>query len=80
MRAGFSVERVRAEAVIQGQPGQFGLPTLVKLMRQRFMEMGTSTEGQLDDLVRRLEDEERASTEVYVRDMSFCVWGAKTLG
>jgi SAM-dependent methyltransferase len=75
--AGLEFERVRAEAVIQGQGTQYPLPELLKLLRQRMVAAGIATEDEVDSLMARLDTETLGPTSVYVSDISFCAWARK---
>jgi SAM-dependent methyltransferase len=75
--AGLELERIRAEAVIQGQGTQYPLPALLQLLQSRVIAAGIATQVEVDELVARLEGESHDPTRVYVSDMSFCAWGRK---
>ena len=57
--AGLRFERIRAEAVIQGQGSQFPLSGMLKLLQNRFISAGIATEEEVDFLAARLEAESR---------------------
>ena len=76
-QAGLRFERIRAEAVIQGQGTQYPLSGLLKLMQARVISAGIATRDEVDSLSARLETERRDPTCVYVSDMSFCAWAYK---
>jgi hypothetical protein len=75
--AGFRFDRVRAEAVIEGQGKQFSPATLVNLMRPRLVSNGIADEVTIDALLQRIEAERASPTDVYVGAMSFCAWASK---
>ena len=79
VQAGFVFERIRAEAIIQGQGTQFPLAELVKLMMPRMVRHGVATEAELDveSLVQRLAAERSDPTRVYASDMAVCAWAHK---
>ena len=74
-RAGFRFERVRAEAVIQGQGAQFPLSGLLGLLRPRLIATGVASAAEIDVLLPRIDVEARVATAVYISEMSFCAWG-----
>jgi cyclopropane fatty-acyl-phospholipid synthase-like methyltransferase len=76
-KAGLRFERVRAEAVIQGQGTQFPLAALLKLMQSRVVAAGIASEAEVDALAARVDAERPDPTCVYVGDMSFCAWARK---
>ncbi|MGC4115188.1 MAG: methyltransferase domain-containing protein [Myxococcales bacterium] len=76
-RAGLRFERVRAEAVIEGQGSQYPLAQLLRLMQARVVAAGIATESELTSLAAQLDEESRAPTSVYVSAMSFCAWARK---
>ena len=76
-QAGLNFERIRAEAVIQGQGTQFPLSGLLRLVQARVISAGIATQDEVDSLAARLEAESRDPTSVYVSDMSFCAWARK---
>jgi hypothetical protein len=77
VEAGLEFEKIRAEAVIQGQGTQYPLPALLQLLQSRVIAAGIATQPEVDGLVTRLGDESRDPTRVYVSEMSFCAWGRK---
>lgn len=77
VQAGLTFERIRAEAVIQGQGTQYPLAALMKMLQSRFIANGIATPADVDSLVARLDAESRDPTSVYVSDMSFCAWAHK---
>lgn len=76
-RAGLSFQRVRAEAVIQGQGTQYPLSALLELLQARVISAGIATRDEVESLVARLQAERRDPTSVYVSEMSFCAWARK---
>ncbi len=77
VQAGLRFERIRAEAVIQGQGTQYPLSGLLKLLQARVISTGIATQDEVDSLAARLEAESRDPTSVYVSEMSFCSWAHK---
>ncbi|TNE48654.1 MAG: methyltransferase domain-containing protein [Deltaproteobacteria bacterium] len=75
--AGLQFKGIRANAVIEGQPGQFPLSALVKMMGPRILSSGTATQAEVDALVGQMEEEALDPTKVYVWTMSFCAWATK---
>ncbi|MBM4269711.1 MAG: methyltransferase domain-containing protein [Deltaproteobacteria bacterium] len=75
--AGLTFERIRAEAVIQGQGTQYPLRDLLGLLRSRLITAGVATQAEVDALAAGLEAESLDRTSVYVSEMSFCAWGRK---
>jgi len=78
VKAGLRFERIRAEAVIQGQGTQFPLSALLKLVQPRVISAGIATQAEIDSLAARLDAESRDPTCVYVSEMSFCAWAHKS--
>jgi ubiquinone/menaquinone biosynthesis C-methylase UbiE len=77
VQAGFRFERVRAEAVIQGQGTQFPLATLLGLVRARIVATGVATDADIDAIGRELAAETADATALYVSEMAFCAWGVE---
>ncbi|MEM8963776.1 MAG: methyltransferase domain-containing protein [Acidobacteriota bacterium] len=77
VQAGLRFERIRAEAVIQGQGTQFPLAELLKLVQARVIATGIATQDEVDSLAVRLDEESRDPTSIYVSEMSFCAWAYK---
>ncbi|MEM6454374.1 MAG: methyltransferase domain-containing protein [Acidobacteriota bacterium] len=77
VQAGLQFERIRAEAVIQGQGTQYPLPELLKLVQARVISAGIATQDEVDALAARLVVESADPTAVYVSEMSFCAWAYK---
>ena len=78
INAGLSFDRIRAEAVIQGQGTQYRLAELLKLVQARIISAGIASQEEVDALAARLDAESQNSALVHVSDMSFCAWGQKT--
>ena len=76
-KAGLKFERIRAEAVIEGQGTQFPLSGMLKLLQTRFISTGIATQEEVDSLVAQVEAESSDRTSVYVSGMSFCAWARK---
>lgn len=77
VQAGLNFEKVRAEAVIQGQGTQFPLSDLLKMLQARIIESGVASQSELECLCDRIETECSDPTRVYVSEMSFCAWARK---
>ena len=77
VQAGLRFERIRAEAVIEGQGTQFPLSALLKLVQPRVISAGIATMAEIESLAIRLDAESRDPTCVYVGAMSFCAWAHK---
>jgi SAM-dependent methyltransferase len=76
-RAGLTLGRIRAEAVIQGQGTQYPLADLLKLVQSRVISAGIATQTEVDAIASQLSTENRDPTHVYVSEMSFCAWAHK---
>ena len=77
VKAGLKFERVRAEAIIEGQGTQFPLSDMLKLMRTRIISAGIATQAEIDSLMVQLENESQDRTSIYASSMSFCAWARK---
>ncbi|HTG01286.1 MAG TPA: methyltransferase domain-containing protein [Nitrospirota bacterium] len=77
VQAGLRFEKIRAEAVIQGQGTQYPLSALLKLVQSRVIAAGIATETEVNTLAVRLDAEGSDPMRVFVSDMSFCAWGHK---
>lgn len=77
VQAGLNFERIRAEAVIEGQGTQYPLSTLLKLMQPRLVSVGIATQAEVDTLAARLDSESRDPTHVHIWAMSFYAWAYK---
>lgn len=80
-RAGLSVERVRAEAIVQTPEAPYAVGAIVRAILPRIAARGVATADEvgIDTLQRRL-DEERAGTDAtYVGDMVFGAWARKPM-
>ncbi len=75
--AGLQFKGIRANAVIEGQPGQFPLSALVNMMGPRILSSGIATQAEVDALVEQMKAEALDPTHVYVWTMSFCAWATK---
>ncbi len=73
--AGLSFEGIRAEAVIEGQGGQFAPSQLLRLVQARLISSGLTTEAEVEALAAELDHQSPDPTTVYVNGMSFCAWG-----
>lgn len=76
-QAGLNFEKVRAEAVIQGQGTQFPLSDLLKRLQDRIVESGVASQSEVECLCDHIETECSDPTRVYVSEMSFCAWARK---
>lgn len=79
-KAGFTIESIRAEAIIQGHHPDFPpLATIVRGMLPRIIQHNVATEAEIDieTLEQRLKDE-RPANSVYVSSLSFRVWARKS--
>ena len=72
VQAGFAFERIRAEAVIQGQGTQFPLSALLKLMTPRIVLHGVATESEIEAAAQEIDAEANDPTVVYVSAVAFC--------
>jgi 2-polyprenyl-3-methyl-5-hydroxy-6-metoxy-1,4-benzoquinol methylase len=77
VQAGLRFERIRAEAVIQGQGTQYPLSALLKLVQSRIISSGIASQAEVDSLAARVDAESRDPACVYVSEMSFCAWARK---
>ncbi len=78
-QAGFSVETVRAEAVVQTPSQRYELAEIVAAIWPRILAHGIVDEAEADveTLAERLEAERIATGATYVGDMMFGAWGRK---
>ncbi|MFH1032900.1 MAG: methyltransferase domain-containing protein [Pseudomonadota bacterium] len=78
-KAGFSVEHVRAEAVVQGKDTQPALADIVRMMLARIVGQGVASEREIDiaTLHERLDAELRGAESTYISDLAFGVWARK---
>lgn len=77
VQARLNFERIRAEAVIQGQGAQYPMSYLLKLVQPRIIAAGIATQEEIESLAVRLDTESRDPACVYVSAMSFCAWARK---
>lgn len=77
VEAGLRFERIRAEAIIQGQGTQHPLSDLLKIMQSRLISAGIATQTEIDSLMPQLDVEASDPTNVYIWSMSFCAWAYK---
>ena len=77
VQAGLQFEKIRAEAVIQGQGSQDPLPALLGLVQSRLITAGIASQSEIDSLAVQLRMESRDPACVYVSEMSFCAWARK---
>jgi SAM-dependent methyltransferase len=78
-KAGFKVERVRAEATVLTPEQSHPIATIVRSMRGRIVEKGVATEEELavDTLEERLAEEMRTAQGTCLWEMVFGVWARK---
>ncbi|WP_437734392.1 methyltransferase domain-containing protein [Sorangium sp. So ce1335] len=78
-QAGFAVERVRAEAVVQTPRTRYRTAAIVRAMVPRIVERGVATEAELDveTLEDRLVAERTKANATYIGDVVFCAWGRR---
>jgi SAM-dependent methyltransferase len=78
--AGFTVEGIRAEAVVQAAQGPDPSASIVRAMFHRIVAQGVATEAEieLDTLEARLAEESRRVNTPYVGNMAFSVWARKS--
>lgn len=77
IEAGYHFERVRAEAVIQGQGTQYPMADLLQLLAPRVAAAGVATRDGVEVLRAELDAEGLEPGCVYVSEMSFCASGRK---
>ncbi|MEM7118305.1 MAG: methyltransferase domain-containing protein [Chloroflexota bacterium] len=74
--AGLKVERIWAEAVIDGQGDQYTLGELLQLLAPRLESAGVATTSSIESLVAQIELEKDPS-RVFVSGMRFCAKASK---
>lgn len=76
---GLTVEKIRAEAVIQTPNEPFPVFQIVKAMLSRIINTGAASEDEIDinTLEDRLKEERENSNATYVREMVFYAWARK---
>ena len=79
VKAGFQVERVRAESTVLTPEQSHPIGHILRAMRGRIVEKGVTTEEELalDTLDTRLAEEMRAGGGTCLWEMVFGVWGRK---
>jgi len=79
VKAGFKVERVRAEATVLTPEQSHTIGTIMRAMRGRIVGMGVATEEELelDTLDERLAKEMRAGNGTCLWEMVFGAWARK---
>jgi len=75
--AGIAFDRIRAEAVIEGQGSQYTYAQLLSLVQDRLEAGSIATKSEIESLQQELQTESQDSTLVYVSGMSFCAVGHK---
>ena len=76
---GLTVEKVRAEAVVQTPDAPFPIVPIVKAMLPRIIKTGVAAEDEIDinTLEDRLAEERDKSKATYIREMVFYAWARK---
>jgi ubiquinone/menaquinone biosynthesis C-methylase UbiE len=77
VQAGLTFERIKAEAIIQGQGTQYPLAVLLKFVAARIVDSGIATMMEIESLIAQIETESSHATSVYISDMTFCAWARK---
>ncbi|WP_395339590.1 methyltransferase domain-containing protein [Ningiella sp. W23] len=75
--AGYSVEGIRAHAVIEGQGLQFDLEQMLPLLSTRLQNLSIANNQEIENLVNELTVEKKRTDAVYISGMSFCAWGRR---
>lgn len=76
--AGFEPKGIKADAVINGQGSQFPLAHGLKLMGSRVLQAGVASQEEIDELIVQLEEESQDRTKVFIMNLSFFAWAAKS--
>lgn len=78
-QAGFLVEHVRAEAIVQTPTQKYPIADIVRAVLPRIVEHGVATEAEVDiqTLDQRLEQERLSTDGTYVGDMMFGAWARR---
>ena len=76
INAGLQLERIRAEAVIEGQGEQYTLAELLQLLAPRLESAGVATASAITSLNARM-DLEKDPSHVFVSGMRFCAQARK---
>ncbi|WP_437635421.1 methyltransferase domain-containing protein [Sorangium sp. So ce854] len=78
-QAGLTVERVRAEAVVQTPRTRYRTVAIIRAMLPRIVERGVATEAEIDvdTLEDRLVEERTKANATYISDMAFGAWARK---
>ncbi len=76
---GLTVEKLRAEAVVQAPDTPLPRALIVKLMLPRIIKTGVATEDEIDisTLENRLTEERENSNATYISEIIFCAWARK---
>jgi Methylase involved in ubiquinone/menaquinone biosynthesis len=76
-QSGLTIAQVRAEAVLQTPETGSDLAWVVKMMLPRIIQSGTAGQKEIniDLLEERLNSERQNADTVFVRDMTFGIWG-----
>jgi hypothetical protein len=78
-QAGFSVEHVRAEAIVQTPTQIYPVASIVRAMLPRIVARGVAGESEIDidTLETRLDRERLSANTTYIGDVMFGAWGRK---
>jgi ubiquinone/menaquinone biosynthesis C-methylase UbiE len=78
-QAGLTVERVRAEAIVQTPKSHYAVGPIVRAMLPRIVQQGIASEEEVnvDTLDERLVEERQKASATYVGDMVFGAWARK---
>lgn len=78
-QAGFVVEQVRAEAIVQTPAQIYPVGSIVRAIMPRIVAQGVASESEIgiDTLDERLDAERQATGATYIGDMMFGAWARK---
>jgi SAM-dependent methyltransferase len=78
-RAGLTLERVRAEAIVQTPSSPHPVGAILQAMLERIERHGVATRQQIDvaTIDHRLEEERRQSNATYIGELVFGAWSRK---
>ena len=78
-RAGFLVEQIRAEAIVQTPTQLYSVVSIVRAILPRIVAQGVASEGEIDidTLEERLDRERQSTNATYIGDMMFGAWARK---
>jgi cyclopropane fatty-acyl-phospholipid synthase-like methyltransferase len=79
MQAGFSVEHVMTEAIVQTPTQPYPLASIIRAVIPRILAQGVASESEIDidTLEKRLDRERQDTNATYIADMMFGVWARK---